>query len=179
MFRNTPLTQKYLVEGQATFIGSYLHMFDALSYHRWEQMGAALRHNGPVDDLSHPYRYLADDAEEPQRFPRRSTLARAASGMPWHAGSISRPLRVSSTWEGALVRTQWQSSTAIHTCVLSSSISPGGSPGRACHAFRRGSRTACISLAVIMNTMCCRQARMWCCGQAICMLAARKAAGAC
>ena len=61
VFRNTPLTQKYLVEGQPTFIGSYLHMFDALGYHRWEQMGAALRHNGPVDDISHPYRYLADD----------------------------------------------------------------------------------------------------------------------
>src|SRR5262245_6403365 len=39
VFRNTPLTQKYLVEGQPTFIGSYLRMFDALSYHRWEQMG--------------------------------------------------------------------------------------------------------------------------------------------
>ena len=43
-------------------------MFDALSYHRWEQMGAALRHNGPVDDISHPYRYLADDAEEAATF---------------------------------------------------------------------------------------------------------------
>jgi 3-hydroxy-5-methyl-1-naphthoate 3-O-methyltransferase len=68
MFRNTPLTQKYLVEGQPTFIGSYLRMFDALSYHRWEQMGAALRHNGPVDDISHPYRYLADDAEDAATF---------------------------------------------------------------------------------------------------------------
>jgi hypothetical protein len=68
VFRNTPLTQKYLVEGQPTFIGSYLHMFDALSYHRWEQMGAALRHNGPVDDISHPYRYLADDAEDAAMF---------------------------------------------------------------------------------------------------------------
>ena len=68
VFRNTPLTQKYLVEGQPTFIGSYLHMFDALSYHRWEQMGAALRHNGPVDDISHPYRYLADDAEDAATF---------------------------------------------------------------------------------------------------------------
>src|SRR5262245_22596063 len=36
VFRNTPLTQKYLVEGQPTFIGSYLQMFDALGYHRWE-----------------------------------------------------------------------------------------------------------------------------------------------
>jgi 3-hydroxy-5-methyl-1-naphthoate 3-O-methyltransferase len=68
VFRNTPLTQKYLVEGQPTFIGSYLRMFDALGYHRWEQMGAALRHNGPVDDISHPYRYLADDAEDAATF---------------------------------------------------------------------------------------------------------------
>jgi cyclopropane fatty-acyl-phospholipid synthase-like methyltransferase len=43
-------------------------MFDALNYHRWEQMGAALRHNGPVDDISHPYRYLADDAEDAATF---------------------------------------------------------------------------------------------------------------
>lgn len=68
VFRNTPLTQKYLVEGQPTFIGSYLQMFDALSYHRWEQVGAALRHNGPVDDISHPYRFLADNAEEAATF---------------------------------------------------------------------------------------------------------------
>jgi hypothetical protein len=68
VFRNTPLTQKYLVEGQPTFIGSYLLMFDALNYHRWEQMGAALRHNGPVDDISHPYRYLADDVEDAATF---------------------------------------------------------------------------------------------------------------
>jgi hypothetical protein len=68
IFRNTPLTQKYLVEGQPTFIGSYLQMFDALSYHRWEQMGTALRHNGPVDDISHPYRYLADEAEDAATF---------------------------------------------------------------------------------------------------------------
>ena len=68
VFRNTPLTQKYLVEGQPTFIGSYLHMFDALGYHRWEQMSAALRHNGPLDELHHPYAYLADDAEAARRF---------------------------------------------------------------------------------------------------------------
>jgi hypothetical protein len=68
VFCNTPLTQHYLVEGQPTFIGSYLQMFDALGYHRWEQMGTALRQNGPVDDLRHPYRYLADDAEAAQAF---------------------------------------------------------------------------------------------------------------
>src|SRR5262245_26901396 len=68
VFRNTPLTQKYLVEGQPTFIGSYLHMFDALSYHRWEQMGAALRHNGPVDDISHAYRYHDNDTEDAAQF---------------------------------------------------------------------------------------------------------------
>jgi methylase of polypeptide subunit release factors len=68
VFRNTPLTQKYLVETQPTFIGSYLQMFEALSYHRWEQMATALRHNGPVDDISHPYRYLADAAEDAATF---------------------------------------------------------------------------------------------------------------
>lgn len=67
-FGNTPLTHKYLVEGRPTFIGSYLHMFDTLGYHRWEQMGAALRHNGPVDELHHPYHYLADDAEAARLF---------------------------------------------------------------------------------------------------------------
>jgi SAM-dependent methyltransferase len=67
-FGNTPLTQKYLVEGRSTFIGSYVQMFDALAYHRWEQMGTALRQNGPVDDLTHPYHYLADHAADAQRF---------------------------------------------------------------------------------------------------------------
>jgi hypothetical protein len=68
VFRNTPLTQKYLVEGRPTFIGSYLHLFDALGYHRWEQMSAALRHNGPVDEIHHPYAHLADDAEAARLF---------------------------------------------------------------------------------------------------------------
>src|SRR5574341_1258944 len=68
VFCNTPLTHKYLVEGRPTFIGSYLHMFDPLGYQRWEQMGAALRRNGPVDALHHPYAYLADDAEVARFF---------------------------------------------------------------------------------------------------------------
>jgi hypothetical protein len=68
VFRNTPLTQKYLVEDQPTFIGSYLQMLDALAYHRWEQIGAALRHDGPVDDIVHPYRFLADEAAEAATF---------------------------------------------------------------------------------------------------------------
>ena len=38
------------------------------AYHRWEQMSAALRHNGPVDALHHPYHYLADDAEAARLF---------------------------------------------------------------------------------------------------------------
>src|SRR5262245_57134519 len=76
VFHNTPLTQKYLVEGQPTFIGSYLRMFDALGYHRWEQMSVALHHNGPVDDLHHPYAYLADDAEAARLF---STAQHAGS----------------------------------------------------------------------------------------------------
>jgi len=67
-FGNTPLTQKYLVEGQPKFIGRYLRLFDAMGYHRWEQMSEALRHNGPVDDLAHPYHYLADDAEDATTF---------------------------------------------------------------------------------------------------------------
>ena len=67
-FHNTPLTHTYLVEGRPTFIGSYIHMFDALAYHRWEQLSAALRRNAPVDALHHPYHYLADDAEAAQRF---------------------------------------------------------------------------------------------------------------
>jgi SAM-dependent methyltransferase len=77
-FRNTPLADRYLVERRPTFIGSYLRMFDALGYHRWEQMSAALRHDAPVDSLDHPYHYLADDAEEAHRF-------HAAQ----HAGSLS------------------------------------------------------------------------------------------
>lgn len=68
VFGNTPLAQKYLVEGGPTFIGGYLQMFDALGYHRWEQMSTALRQNGPVDDLQHPYQYLADDAQAAQSF---------------------------------------------------------------------------------------------------------------
>ena len=121
-FGNTPLTQKYLVEGQPTFIGGYLRLFDALGYHRWEQMGAALRHNGPVDDLLIPITILPTMQRTLQPFQQRSTLARAASGMRWHVGSTSRPLRASSTWEVARGHTRWKSSVAIPTCAPSCSI---------------------------------------------------------
>ena len=124
VFRNTPLTQKYLVEGQPTFIGSYLQMFDALSYHRWEQMSAALRHNGRWTISPIPIAILPMMQRTPQGFPRRSMLAHAASGMRSHAGSISHLLRVSSTWEVVLGRIRWQSCIAIHTCAPSSSIFP-------------------------------------------------------
>ncbi|MGQ4807235.1 3-hydroxy-5-methyl-1-naphthoate 3-O-methyltransferase [Candidatus Entotheonellaceae bacterium PAL068K] len=77
-FRNTPLSAKYLVEDQPTFIGSYLQMFDDLGYHRWEAMSTALRHNAPIDAVHHPYRYLADDQEAARQF----LIAQ-------HAGSLS------------------------------------------------------------------------------------------
>jgi hypothetical protein len=77
-FCNTPVAEKYLVEGQPTFIGSYVQMFDALGYHRWEQLSTALRQDAPVDELHHPYHYLDADAEA-----ARSFLAAQ------HAGSLS------------------------------------------------------------------------------------------
>jgi hypothetical protein len=77
-FCNTPVAEKYLVEGRPTFIGSYLQMFDALGYQRWEQLSTALRHDAPVDELHHPYHYLDADAAA-----ARSFLAAQ------HAGSLS------------------------------------------------------------------------------------------
>ncbi len=77
-FGNTPVAEKYLVEGQPTFIGSYLQMFDALGYHRWEQLSTALRHDAPVDELQHPYHYLDADVQAARAF-----LAAQ------HAGSLS------------------------------------------------------------------------------------------
>ena len=56
------------MEGKPTFLGSYLTMFDRLAYHRWEQLGAALRHNGPVDAVQHPYHYLDEDVEDAKNF---------------------------------------------------------------------------------------------------------------
>jgi hypothetical protein len=77
-FANTPVAEKYLVEGHPTFIGSYLQMFDALAYHRWEQLSTALRHDAPVDAMQHPYHYLDTDATAARDF-----LAAQ------HAGSLS------------------------------------------------------------------------------------------
>jgi hypothetical protein len=77
-FGNTPLVEKYLVEGRPTFIGSYVQMFDTLGYHRWQQLSTALRQDAPVDELHHPYHYLDTDAEA-----ARSFLAAQ------HAGSLS------------------------------------------------------------------------------------------
>jgi SAM-dependent methyltransferase len=77
-WHNTPLAEKYLVEDLPTFIGSYLQMFDALGYHRWEQMSTALRNNAPVDAVYHPYRYLGDNADAARAFLTAQ-----------HAGSLS------------------------------------------------------------------------------------------
>lgn len=67
-FCNTPLTQRYLVEGQRTFIGAYLQLFDTLGYARWAQLGSALRQNAPLDDVQHPYQHLATEAHEAATF---------------------------------------------------------------------------------------------------------------
>ena len=68
MYQNVPLTDKYLVRGRPTYIGSYVQLFDTLGYHRWGQMSQALRHNAPVEALAHPYRYLDDDADDTRDF---------------------------------------------------------------------------------------------------------------
>jgi len=132
-------------------------MLRCLSYHRWEQMGAALRHNGPVDDLPIPI-VSCDDAEDATTFSAAQHAGSAASGMPWHAGSISRPLRVSSTWEGGSGAYKWQSSRYPHLRAILFDF-PRWVAWQSLSCVRRGSRTASYSLAVIMNTMCCRQAR--------------------
>ena len=77
-------------------------MFDALSYHRWEQMGAACATMARWTTSPIPIAISPMMQRTLPRFPRHSTLVRAASGMPWHAESISHPLRVSSIWEVVL-----------------------------------------------------------------------------
>jgi hypothetical protein len=67
-YHNVPLTDKYLVRGRPTYIGSYVQLFDTLGYHRWGQMSQALRRNAPVEALDHPYRYLDDGAEDTRDF---------------------------------------------------------------------------------------------------------------
>jgi hypothetical protein len=67
-YQNVPVTDKYLVRGRPTYIGSYVQLFDTLGYHRWGQMAQALRHNAPMEALDHPYRYLDDDSKETRDF---------------------------------------------------------------------------------------------------------------
>lgn len=67
-YANTPLSDKYLVRGNPTYIGSYVQLFDDVAYHRWGQMGYALRHNRPVEDLDHPYRYFETETEDAHAF---------------------------------------------------------------------------------------------------------------
>jgi hypothetical protein len=67
-YTNTPLSDKYLVRGRPTYIGSYVQLFDDLAYHRWGHMGHALRHNRPVAALDHPYRYFDTEAEAAKTF---------------------------------------------------------------------------------------------------------------
>ena len=67
-YANTPVSEKYLVRGRPTFIGGYVKLFDDVAYHRWGQMGEALRRNGPVEELDHPYRYFDTEVEEAEAF---------------------------------------------------------------------------------------------------------------
>lgn len=68
LYANTPMSDKYLVRGRPTYIGSYVQLFDDVAYHRWGQMGHALRHNRPVEDLDHPYRYFETEMEDAHSF---------------------------------------------------------------------------------------------------------------
>ncbi len=67
-YANTPMSDKYLVRGRPTYIGSYMQLFDDVAYHRWGQMGHALRHNQPVEELDHPYRYFETEVEDASTF---------------------------------------------------------------------------------------------------------------
>lgn len=67
-YANTPMSEKYLVQGRPTYIGSYVQLFDDVAYHRWGQMGQALRRNQPVEELDHPYRYFETNSEEAGTF---------------------------------------------------------------------------------------------------------------
>ncbi len=67
-YANTPMSDKYLVQGRPTYIGSYVQLFDDVAYHRWGQMGDALRRDRPVEELDHPYRYFDTHAEEAGTF---------------------------------------------------------------------------------------------------------------
>jgi SAM-dependent methyltransferase len=67
-YQNVPLAERYLVQGRSTYIGSYIRLFDSLGYHRWSQLGEALRRNAPVDDLIHPYRDLDADTGDTRAF---------------------------------------------------------------------------------------------------------------
>jgi hypothetical protein len=67
-YQNVPLTERYLVRGRPTYIGSYIRLFDDLAYHRWGRMSTALRRNAPVDDLDHPYRDLDGDHGKARAF---------------------------------------------------------------------------------------------------------------
>lgn len=67
-YANTPMSETYLVRGRPTYIGSYVQLFDDVAYHRWGQMGHALRHNRPVEDLDHPYRYFETHADAANTF---------------------------------------------------------------------------------------------------------------
>ncbi len=67
-YANTPMSEKYLVRGRPTYIGSYVQLFDDVAYHRWGQMGHALRRDQPVEALDHPYRYFETHAEEAGTF---------------------------------------------------------------------------------------------------------------
>ncbi len=68
MYANTSMSDKYLVRGRPTYIGSYVQLFDDVAYHRWGQMGHALRHNRPVEALDHPYRYFETEVEDANAF---------------------------------------------------------------------------------------------------------------
>jgi SAM-dependent methyltransferase len=67
-YANTPVSDKYLVRGRPTYMGSYVQLFDHVAYHRWGQMGHALRHDRPVEALDHPYRYFDTHAEDAKTF---------------------------------------------------------------------------------------------------------------
>lgn len=125
-YRNTALSERFLVRGTPYYFGGLVTMFDRRLYPGWAKLTEAIRTNRPT--TWDPERERSSSSARTQRCSRpsgrRCNRCRASPHARSGTRSISTPRRDCSTSVAAPARSPSSSADATHRCVRPSSICP-------------------------------------------------------
>src|SRR4051794_9056508 len=125
-YRNTPLSERFLVRGARYFFGGLVTMFDRRLYPGWAELTEAIRTNRPTtwDRSASAPCSSARTRRCSRPSGRRCTRCRASPPAHSPTRSISTPRRDCSTSAAAPARSPSSSAGATRRCARPSSICP-------------------------------------------------------